>query len=737
MMPFLSRILSYPRTTLAAVLFLGAFFAAQALTVSMDNSLEAWLPRDSAARLQYDRFVKDFGSEEFILIAFSLPKGLTRAHLTETARLTAKLSQVPGVDRVWSLNNIFESPRRHFETFTTIVPQSDFCQKLLISPDQRASAIMVELSPEGLKHRRQTVTAIRELVHPQPMGSPDIYLAGPPVISTELDALAGDAARRLYPLLAAVCLIMLFCWSRCTAGVVVPAAMMALSVVMVVGWAGILDTALNAVSIAALPLIMVLALAYALYGYTAYTNELSKGSGDKHAAVSAAFCAVALPVLLSALTTAAGFASLWVSKLSPVRELGLFVVLGIGSTLVLAATLIPAALVCLPAPEQKPGRSGALQAVCSRLLPRLGHAAVHWRRLILAFSLAGVVLSGFSISRLEPETFVLHLFEEDSRIRTAYRFIENHLSGLSPVEIGIALPEPAARTRALPAALRLKIRQLQNELDRHDLITGSVSVDSLLRERRRLEMLDLLFIPKDRMYAAIDRAAAAFLSVDGSTTRITLYAKTVTAEDYLGLVRFIDSRLRHIFPDTPAYVTGAVPLIVEMQERLVTDLIKSFLTAFAVIFLIFLILLRSLKLSVICMISNLLPVVAVLGMMGGLGIPLDVATMMIASITIGIAVDDTLHFIINFREEARRSTGFKTALQSTLAYTGKAMVSSSAVIICGFLVLMFSGFVPMKHFGLLTAIAVMAALAADLLLLPAMLFWHRVPFYRSIRRFLS
>jgi predicted RND superfamily exporter protein len=330
---------------------------------------------------------------------------------------------------------------------------------------------------------------------------------------------------------------------------------------------------------------------------------------------------------------------------------------------------------------------------------------------------------------LKVETHILNFFQKNSSIARAYGFIENVLTGLSPIEIVISVTGEQGKDELLSENNLNKIRNLQGFLEQKKGVVSSQSAADIFQDRTKIDLLDLLFLSKAPLYAALDAGLKEFVNKKGTATRVSVKARTLASEQYLTLISDIDEYLVQNFRGgLRAYTTGAVPVIVEMQNILLGNLVKSFAVAFAVISTVFLLIFRSLKKTVICMLPNLLPVIVILGFMGWTRIKLDVATVMIASIAIGIAVDDTIHFVFRYKQECSAGADSAQAILSTLSSTGTAIVWTSLVIFCGFLVLCFSGFKPMIFFGLLTGVTIITALAGDLVMLPALLSTFRVNF---------
>jgi uncharacterized protein len=206
-----------------------------------------------------------------------------------------------------------------------------------------------------------------------------------------------------------------------------------------------------------------------------------------------------------------------------------------------------------------------------------------------------------------------------------------------------------------------------------------------------------------------------------ATQRISARARVQGTHGLEQVLDDVRERVGAELPGEPVLITGMVPIFVRTLDYIVRSQIYSFALAFAVILLMISVLTCSWRLGAITMLANTLPILLVLGGMGWLGIPLDISTVMIASVVIGIAVDDTIHFLYRFLKEKAVAPDVEEAVTNTFKQVGTPLVISTLVFFGGFLVLVPSSFVPISYFGLLSGLAVLAALVGDLLLLPALL----------------
>jgi predicted RND superfamily exporter protein len=717
---YITWILTRPRLVIACVISISIFFGYYGSSVKMDNTIEVWLPSHHSTLDEYHHFLEEFGSEEFILIALKHPSGLTRDYMRLTARFTHALEKEKGVEKVFSLSQVYERSGLDFESCRQYIVASPLYHHTLISPDGKTSALILQLSREGLDNRQGLVEGVKELVASLSTKDQEIFLAGPPVFNVALDQMSQRVSTHYFPLLFCVALIILFLLFRTVVGVLLPAIMMGLSLLLTIGWMGVWGGSLNMVTIALFPLMMVISLAYTIYllnGYHAArrAQKNSITADQKKEMITASLTEVWFPIFLSGVTTGIGFASLTVSEVVPVKNLGFFAAVSIASTFVLVISFLPAALLLFPVPPL-PSKREREHKRFTMFLQGLSRFAVQRKWEILTFCLILCVASFGGITQIKAETQALRFFKEKSPLAQAYAFIESTLTGLSPIEIVIESKSNRENALLLTNDIVQQINSLQDFLSDQEGVVCSQSVVAM-REMRGLTT------------GEADGSMQGYLNQKKNATRVSVKAKTMGSSEYQLLINKIDRYLNeHFSGEVRAYTTGIVPLIIDMQDTLLKSLIESFSLALGVIGLIFFLLLRSFKNTLICMIPNVIPILVVLGCMGYAGIKLDVATVMIASVALGIAVDDTIHFIYRFKKEASGSASYTQPIFSTLSSTGKAIICTSMVNLCGFSVLCFSDFRPMIYFGLLTGITILAALVGDLIILPASLVAFKVKF---------
>ena len=333
-----------------------------------NNSIETWLLDDDPRRVSYGEFVETFGTEEFVLVVYSDPDMFSEDSFRENHHLSEKLETTKGVNRVWSLSEAYRDiisklpvgGNLSLQRFKEGVVGHPLFTGNLISDDGMTTAVVAVLTPEGAKDRRKTVRAIREAAA-EACPDRELRFAGPPVMSAELDRIAGRDPRLFTPLVVILAAGVLFALFRNPAGVRIPMAVAGMSIVWALGVFSLMGGTMNLVLAVMPPLILVAAVGDTIHLLCQYQHHIQEDPPEK--AILEAVRDVWKPCLMTSLTTAVGFGSLAVSRFTPVRSFGLLSALGIVFAFVITMLLAPASIVYkrgagLSAASEDSGRIG-------------------------------------------------------------------------------------------------------------------------------------------------------------------------------------------------------------------------------------------------------------------------------------------------------------------------------------------------------------------------------------------
>ncbi len=674
----------------------------------IDNSVEVWLRRGHPALEQYGRFLARYGSEEYVMVALESDRPTSPESLKEQSALAAELTKVPGVDRVVDLQGTARALFGARNDWTAEARRHPLIRNLLLGPDERTVGILLWLRRlEGPGARREAVQAIRDVLTRSGLAG-RAHLAGTPVMNVALDEASRRSSMIFLPLAVAVAALLLALVFRGLAGGVVPMFAAFAAVLWVLAAMVLAGRTLNMVTVTLPSLLFILSLSSTIHLASRLASHRQAGL-DMQPALRRTVRELILPTFLSSITTAVGFLSLMYSDMGPVRDMGLFSAVGLMVAFAVAMLAGPGGLWLLS------GRPRQASVGVQGWLARSGNLVAARPRLAAAASLGLLGACAACLPLLRVESNVLKFFPDDSPIARDYAFVSERLTGLYTIEID------ASAERSDEAALRKALARLGREIEQRPEVAR---VDEYSRFQPLLESLALVAPVLGRPAGAdmLEDLAGRFRREEGPRVhlRASILVRAMSSGEFYGLIEDIRARAGAALGPSNWELTGVVWLLNDVQQALVQTQVSSFAVASLVVLGMIGLLLRSARAMAGSVVPNLLPIFSAFAVMALAGIPLDSGTVMIASIAIGIAVDDTVHFLTRFRAERQAGLAPGEAIAATFDKVGPALVFTSVIAACGFAILALAEFRPIRYFGGLTALTMLAALAGDLYVLPAM-----------------
>lgn len=706
---------------------------------SIYNSPPAWVPESFEQRRLYEQFTRQFEGDDPIIISWPgcsvddarlarLEQELTAPGDPQARRRRAKL-----FERVLTGYTVV----RELTQGPPDLSRSQATRRLagsLVGPDGRTSCAIVVPTPYGAWKRGEAIDTLLEIARAV---APDVqrdefYLAGPPVDGRAIDV---ESIRSLdYFAIPASVVALLICWVclrswRLTLAVVAVATWGELLMLAMVYYSG---HAMNAVLIVLPSLVFVLTVCGGVHLVNYYYDQV-RSSGHERAA-SRALAAGWLPCLLAAVTTAIGLGSLLVSDIVPIRVFSVISVLGVMTTVGILFLVLPGVMELWPveppggrfapaadstAPDP-PGMDGWRAALAAFVCRRAG-----W---ITSGSLLLMLLSAWGLRWVRTSVNVRALFTPDSRVMRDYTWMEKNLGPLIPVEVVLTFDR---RECELDLMQRFELlRRVQHEIEEMERVGGVISATTFAPPIPRATWRRAVY--RHRLRSSREYFIEAnYLHEDDrrQSWRISARVSALADIDYGLFLGELESRIKPLLEGYRArgirgvrtVCTGVMPLVDEAQRALLHDLFASFLTAFVVVALVMVLVLRSLPAGMLAMLPNVFPTLILFGAMGWLKTPVDIGSVMTASVALGIAVDGTLHFLTWYRRETAGGAPPDEAVHRCYRHCGQALVQATVICGLGLLVFILSEFVPTKRFVRMMLLLLVAALVGDLLLLPALL----------------
>jgi hypothetical protein len=473
------------------------------------------------------------------------------------------------------------------------------------------------------------------------------------------------------------------------------------------------------------PLLSALTVAALVHLFNALHYASKRGlTGPER--VASALKEVQKPAFYTALTTVAGLASLGLSPIPPIKVFGLISAVGVALIYFIVIHLVPTIFSRFDYSEWPQRKSGL--AAMDWLVGKLFHTGVRYPLYVVGGIVAALGVSLPQLSNIVVETNFQEFFYPDHAIRKTTDRIESKLVGTSSLDVVLKSREVGVFKH--PKTLNA-IRDFQRWVEGLPQVDKSISMADFIEEMHwgfNAENQKYKRIPENEalisQYLLVYDGNDLFDFVDEEyrITHINLNVNVHGANDLSILIESLRGYLAdHPIKGVDWDIAGFGRMFADQEDLLIEGQIKSLFGALGLIFLLMLIQWRSIGSALLCMVPNLSPIVMIFIIMGFFGIWLDMATAMIASVAVGIAVDDTIHVYHGFISRVKRGVSPVAALVKTYRQAGRAVMTTTIILSAQFLVLTLSQFVPTTHFGLLTSIGLVAALIFDLMLLPALL----------------
>ncbi|MDO8907470.1 MAG: MMPL family transporter [Pseudohongiella sp.] len=594
---------------------------------------------------------------------------------------------------------------------------------------KRLEAAVEPLQTELSQARTQEIEQIRQILQNYNTEA-DIHLGGVHVLAYQLiQIIVNDLVVFGSAMALGICLMLLVLF-RALRWVLIPVVCCSISVLTTIGLFAMLGMKATVISSNFIALQLILTLAIVIHLIVQY-RELANASDTKsdseqnqRSLIRETLMRKVGPCFFAGITTSVGFGSLVFSGLQPVISFGWMMIIAMFVSIAVSLIVFPVVLELLAKKREKPelGFANAIVAGFSRFaLKRTGIITV------LSLALAAFSLSG--ILWLTVENSFINYFRASTQVHQELAYIDREFGGSTPLDLIYTPPQrPGNPDLIMSAETVQRLQLIQHRIGEHEAtgrILSAVNLTDLARELNNNAPLTEYELTA--VYWMMDETfredlLGAFLDEETGQIRMNIWIQDLTEGlNRQQLLDDIRTDLAESGVDESDYqLTNLFVLYQDIMQQLYTSQILTMGIVFAVLLLTFLVIFRSFRVAIAAIVPNILSTLAILGTMGWLGIPLDLMTITIAAIAMGIAVDDTIHFIHRYLEE-RKQHSYADAIRRTHGSVGIAILYTSLLIVAGFSILAFSDFVPSILFGLLTALAMILALLTGLCLLPVLL----------------
>ncbi len=727
----LGLLVRHPAAGLGMIGILTLVFGYHLPGLTFRSSIYDLVVEDLPETERYDLFKSVFGSEEIIRVVIRAEDVFDAAAFEAVSRLSDTAARITGVRRVISLPEVKKavdvSGRMDLTRFQALIAPVALFQKNLLSADHRATVLTLLLENEA--DRQATIDGVRRMLAGVP-ATMSAYQIGMPLVAEALAAFTERDFLRLPPLTLALMLAALLVLYRNPAAAALPIACVALTLVWTFGLMAWIGTPLSMLTMIVPVFLIGVGSAYCLHVLSEYFACARNASSPRQAVVEA-FGAVTLPTLLAVATTVAGLASLFINRIVSIHEFAFFACAGMLGLLVILMVFLPSALALYPLRE-KPGRLNRLDRWMDMALDAVVGLSLRHRRAVLGAVGALCLACCLGLAFIRVETNPVDQFRADAPISRHFHDVYRDLSGSFPVNVVMDgrmedFFEKPGNVARLPA--------LQRFLESLPGVDKTLSLaDYMMLVNYVLNRFDpaAYALPEEDYEVRMvlnnfknllgEEMLSGFVSPDFSKTTVLLLTHLSNSVEFLRLRERILDHARGAQPEGIGWeVTGFGIVIAASSHLLTLGQVKSFALTIVFIFALMSVLFLSVKVGLIATLPNILPILVVFGLMGWFGISLSMVTGLVASIAVGLAVDDTVHYLVRYNREFKRDLNKDRAIRDTIHSVGRPILLTTLIISLGFSILVFSQFKPTATFGVLMVMTMSAALVGDLILLPALM----------------
>ena len=740
------------RFPLSIFIVIGALaLAPRANITKIDNDITAWFSKDDPVYRDYERFRTEFGGTRALIIALkadSPDRLFARDTLQTIEAITGDIERVDTVQRVNSLATatIVEAlkggdaedsgleVRPLLDGLATRDPadirrralEDDLIRGDLVSENGSTTAIIVGFDEDRIDEvRAGVIQQIHDIVDPRLPAGVRAYYNGSLEISETYNRITLDNQRKFTPPILLFTVLAIYLSFRSWRKTLLAMFAVLVSLLWTLGLYSLMGFSFNVLASMLVPLIVVLAIADDVHIMQHWDEERRHGGVEQ--AFKATVAHLTAPLLGASATTALGMLSLATSNVVAVRSFGVGAAVGIMVDFVISLVLMPTLLTLVKAETAEAPHEkyflAPLKAIARFSCARPGR--------VLAVSVGLAVLASLGILRLRVDTNHISFFSANHPLGQSAAVIDKELGGVYSFQIMLEGPPESLKT---PDALQ-RVDRLEEALRRFPYVRKVTSVaDYVKRINKELNdgRADANVVPADANMIAQELFVFALggegrhelervVASDYSRAQISIKLQSMSSDLVLEQVEEADRMAKEAFEGTGITVltTGSGRLFSTLDHYLVMSQLSSFGTAFFTVFGVIFLVFRSFRFGLLTIAPNLLPVLAVLGVMGYLGISMNVATVMVASVALGIVDDDTIHFINRYRREAAAGKSTDEAIEIATAHEGRASLTTAIINSAGYGVLLLSEYKPTAWFGGLLALTMLTAFLAEVFILPA------------------
>lgn len=712
--------------------------------IEFDASFNAMIPDDDPVLLDLEAVAEEFGSQELFFIAIESDDIFTSSTLRKIASLEEELTALPGVADVQSPFNaqVVESSFFGIEIgamaeqlpvtpeeiaqFKTDILNSPY-EGVLVTADGRGAALLLEL--EDLPEPGPVLSQIEEIVAGY-RDPEEIHMVGDSYIMYYTEQAMKQDVLVLVPFVIILIGAVLFLIFRSILGVLIPLVTVGASVIWTVAIMISRGIPISLITMVMPVILVTVGIASSIHILNKYKEALAGGMAKREALIET-FRVITSPVVMAALTTSAGFASLITAFVQPMRDFGVLTAIGVFLAMVLSLSLVPALLILVKEPkaEHSP-EEGSKGGLLSRFLGALSSLAIDHPRSLLLAVIAVTIIFAYGATQVILESNIVNYFSESSPVRRGTKVIEDVFGGSMQISVVVDTGIPDGMKE--PEIVN-ELIHIQDYLNSWDTINNATSMADVVRELNQALWdgdPDYYAVPDTREGIAQQlllfsmqggSGLETLVTYDYSQALVTARMKTLDASAMGHVISEVEDYLAERYgerDDISVRLTGTPLVMMRLMNRYVQTQISSLVSSSITVGLIVALMMKSVSFGLLSLVPLLFTVLINFGIMGFAKLPLDAVTSVISSIAVGIGVDYAVHYISRYRLKLSDGMDQKTALRKAGSSAGRGIFFNAFALIAGFLVLAFSHFRAIAVFGYLISVTMIVSSLAALLVIP-------------------
>lgn len=746
--------------------------------ITFDTSTEGFLYKNNPQILMYNDFRNQFGRDEKIIVAIKTKDVFDKGFLEKLFRLHEEIERsVPYIKEVDSLQNArktignrselivedlfldgIPTDEKKLNAIKSFAKSNTIYRDLYLNADATFTTIMIttntytslgidefddlsdgfeedDSSDEVLEfisapETNELITTLEEILSRYAADDFIIYDAGSPIVTKNLQtSLMADMSKFILYVVLTISLL-LFLTFRRVSGIFIPLIVVIFTLLATIGSMALLGFPITSMTQILPSLLLAVAIGDSIHILSIFYHKFDE-TGDKTKAIAYAIDHSGLAVVMTSFTTAASLASFSISDIAPVAALGIFSAVGVTIALLLTLVFIPILLSLLPMKHKSHDEDTLLDS----FMINIANFSINYYKSITISALGVIVVSFLLASQMQFSHNPLHWFAKDNSVRTNTQTIDKELRGSISIEVVLdTKKENGVYNPEFLNSIEKVTKTIYTYKGKNYFIGKIVSINDVLKEIHMAlneNQKEFYVIPQNR-----DLIAQEFLLFENSgsddleeivdsqfsKTRLSIKAPWVDSVEYVELIDELQALLDNEFKELATVnVTGTLPILSTTITKSIESSIDSYIIAFIVIAILMVLLIGNFKLGLLSMIPNITPIMFGVAFMVVFDLPLDMFTILIGAIAIGMVVDDTIHYMHNFKRYYILHNDVDEAIRLTLHSSGRAIFITSMVLSSGFLVFMFASMTNLFNFGLITGVTVIVAMVTNLTLTGALM----------------